>query len=66
MPTATVAFLALCALVAAQATPAHPPIVPYPGAREFCSQHVTGAPEPDGPGAHITLTVYATADSRAR
>lgn len=66
MRTGIVASLAFCALIAAQTPPAHPPLVPYPGAREFCSQHVTGAPGPNGPGPHITLTVYATADPPAK
>ena len=66
MRTGTVASLAVCAAISAHTPRAHPPLVPYPGAREFCSQHVTGAPGPDGPGPHIALTVYATADPPAK
>jgi hypothetical protein len=65
MRTGAVASLAVCVLVAGQTTPTRPPLLPYPGAKEFCSQHVTGAPGPDGPGPHITLSVYATADPLA-
>jgi hypothetical protein len=38
-----------------------PELKPYPGSVRFCSESVTGAPQPDGtPGMHITWVAYHT------
>jgi hypothetical protein len=42
-----------------------PTIVPNPGAREFCAQHIAGAPGASGPGPHVTATSYASPDPPA-
>ena len=37
-------------------------IAVYPGAKSFCSQHITGAPQDGKPGPHITWTGYYSPD----
>lgn len=35
----------------------------YPGATQFCSGHVTGAPTADSPGPHISWVAHTTQDA---
>lgn len=48
-----------------QGPAASPELKPYPGAKAFCTQHVSGARGPDGPGPHIIWTGYASPDPPA-
>jgi hypothetical protein len=53
----------LSAVVLAQAPSGDGRIPPYPGATDFCTQFIVGAPTGDTPGPSIDWTAYYTADA---
>jgi hypothetical protein len=63
---ALVALLVTASLSAGIATQpgksAAPDVKPYPGSREFCREHIAGAPRGDQAGAHLSWTGFHSSD----